>query len=264
MINVNAPADSMITKLDIFSGAMETHSRKEWIFRSVKDYKDFCRLSDCVQMSGNDILFERESPFGDRYYLKRPYLFYDEDGRIVDPRSWEPEIQEIMQSEEKCRLVDAYFREQRRKRRASPPCPEYRREPVPLISFRDYRDFFRSPHIANALRSGSDPEYMDMIRTCRQAHTLRLEIEERVRSRSRSWKDCTRCEHQWETKMRRRKKREAVWVEKKKRPKTPAMGKKRNKMRYERPSPFPDYNEYENMYKYEGLFDDETELLSAS
>ncbi len=212
----NSYDDQIITMVDLFSGKLTVHRKKDWIFHFAQEYKIYGRLS-CIpnlyglQMTESDTFSRRKNDSGEYQYSYRPYLFYDEDERIIDPRIWSTEILNLVYNKKNW---EAAMRSHCLLGEKETIYALFRKGPVPHTGKPSAMAMHRNPCVGNAIRQGSNPEYQEFIRNSRNANVLQYETHEVCRVHSRSWKDNTKCRHQWQKKIVRRNNKNAIWVKK--------------------------------------------------
>ena len=143
------------------------------------NYKDLYHEIYCVLHSD-----DAES-YTDKWYL-RPYMVYDNYGRIIDVR------------EDLCN-TDKYMSSYKSHRRKSIYYFRYRIDPVPkTFTLKGFKKYLRSPHTTNEKRQNCREDYKPFIRGKRSNRMLPSLYDDIMRDyHSRSWKDCTKKRKQW-------------------------------------------------------------------
>lgn len=179
------------------TGKTVVHTKEEW-FPILKakmhpDWKHFGILSE-IQMTGKDvqkISYLHEEP---ETYLK-PILFYwEESGRMVDPRDW---VDEILTAEDfPSRPYLPWYFGIVKKHGGS--LPRFRVDPVPGTGRGPFRVYCRSPKTTNEIRQNADPEIDQFVRGSRKPKNLPSLYDDIFRKSEKSWKSQGKRRHQWE------------------------------------------------------------------
>jgi len=172
--------DLKITMEDLSSDVVYTGTVKDWINYLAGDSRS---ILDNLQISGND-------GYGELFDGRRPYIFYDENGRIYDPRLWSGEIEK--------RRLQLYRERHLPKRNDSGGI--FRRDPVRGTCHKRLCKgaiYSRTQHIGEC-RKSADTEYAWLVRHKRSSHTLRMVLfYSDYRNKERSWKRQRKTRHQW-------------------------------------------------------------------
>ncbi len=213
MYRISSSKNKLITRLNMHTGEIETKPEINWMYEFACQYdcvENASKFHDFnyIQMTTKDVLYNYTDDAGNVHHILRPYLFYDEDYRIVDPRSWEPDIIRMLKNGEFNRLCKENRKNYMRLTYMESSYPEFRDGPVPGTSRPWYRRSSRcSPHIFNELRKNTSPEYKGLVRSKRGSAALKsIRYYHEKYNHSRSWKDCSKCHRQWGKKKHLREK----------------------------------------------------------
>lgn len=189
---------------DVLKFLAENTSKREF----EREYRN--EFLDNINMTGNDILtvfmwtrddLDKMSQKSETYL--RRYCFIDGNDATIDFRNDWKKIKKyyeekkfdyvvLMKSKRKHRWHWRFWNDSYK--------PEFRKDPIPYTGKRRSR-YFRTFSCVAEMRMNAAPEYKSFVRPKRNQNSL-LRIgfweDSRSRSKSKSWKDCTKKRHQYE------------------------------------------------------------------
>ena len=191
------------TKQDALKFLAANTFKNDWLHKETNIYLDHINMGNDIEVH-----YQGKSFFDDetlRYFLEkivtqREYLFIDGLERIIDFREYYKEILRLRNTGDMDYAV--YPTKKKKRKWIFYDIPyEFRKDPVPYRGKRGTSRPYRMPKVHNLYKQVVDNEDKKFVRAKRNRNNLPNiywdDAPLRSRYKSRSWKDCSKREHQW-------------------------------------------------------------------